>query len=138
MTRRPLRTPCLAAPALALFLLAACATTPQAPPVAQLDGSYSGTISIMGETLFASMDVTQEGSALELRLSLPDIALASTGEGVAGQEGFRAEVPYTLTCPGTAVFDGTLQEDGRTVSGSVEATDCDGTMSGTFRFTRRN
>jgi len=132
------RTAFLAPAALVLFLIAGCATTPGAPPVAQLDGSYSGTINIMGETLFASMDVTQEGSALELRLSLPDIALASTGEGTATREGFRAEVPYTLTCPGTAVFDGTLQEDGRTVSGSVEATDCDGTMSGTFRFTRRN
>jgi len=123
--------------ALSMFLLAGCASTPDEPPIPQVGGTYSGSINIQGETLFGNLTISQDGPDLELRFSLPDIALRADGEGTATENGFRAEVPYTLNCPGVAVFTGALGEDGTTLSGRVEATDCDGTMNGTFRFNRR-
>jgi hypothetical protein len=123
--------------AIALLLVAACASAPSEPPVAQVAGSYSGSINVQGQTLFGNMNLTQEGAAVTVQFSLPDIALSANGEGTATASGMRMEVPYTIMCPGTAVFNGSLEEDGRTLSGTVTATDCDGTTNGTFRFQRR-
>jgi hypothetical protein len=131
---RPAALPAFAA---ALALLAACASAPAEPPVTQVAGSYSGSINAQGQTLFGNMTLTQDGTALGVEFSLPDIALAATGEGTASATGVRLEVPYTIMCPGTAVFTGSLEEDGRTLSGTLVATDCDGTTNGTFRFQRR-
>lgn len=125
------------ASAVAVLFLAACASAPPGPGVAEMGGSYSGNISIQGQTLFGSMTVAQEGPALTLQFSFPDVALTASGEGTATETGFSAEVPYTITCPGVAVFEGSLEEDGRTVSGTLRATDCDGASNGTFRFSRR-
>lgn len=123
--------------AASFLLVAGCASAPAEPPLPDLAGTWSGSINIQGQTLFGNMTVVQEGPALELRFSLPDIALTASGEGSATETGFRGEVPYTLNCPGVAVFTGSLDDEQTVLTGRVEATDCDGTANGTFRFTRR-
>jgi hypothetical protein len=133
----PIRRRPLLAWAPALLLLTACASAPSEPPIAQVAGNYSGSINIQGQTLFGNLNLTQEGAAVTAQFSLPDIALSARGEGTATESGVRLEVPYTLMCPGTAVFNGSLEEDGRTLSGNLTATDCDGSSNGTFRFIRR-
>lgn len=121
------------------LVVAACATTPAAPPPAQLAGTYSGTVSLGGQqTIFGSLQITQAGSDLGLRFSFAEIGVEAEGTGTATPDGFEGEVEYVLQCPGVAVFDGRLDEEGRVLAGSLTATDCDSAMQGTFRFTRRD
>lgn len=137
MTARPVVRVRRTAAAVAVLLASACATSgPPQPAVADLAGQYTGTVSVEGQTLYGSLEITQEGPALELRFSFPDVALTARGEGTAHATGFTGEVSYTLTCPGVATFEGTLDPEADRLAGTVRATDCDGTISGTFRFTR--
>ncbi len=142
MTRsRPNPRPAALFGALVLLLLAACARAepePPAPAVIQLSGSYSGNITVDGNVLPARMTVAQDGANLLLEFQVAEIGVATRGEGVAHADRFTGRVPYEILCPGTAEFEGRLEEDGRVLAGTLRATDCDGTMNGTFRFTRQS
>lgn len=125
----------------AIFLLTACARVPAeppAPPVVQMAGTFAGTLTVDGNVLPARMTVTQTGPTLGMRLNVAEVGIASEGEGVAHPDRFTGRIPFQLTCPGEAVFEGFLEEEGRVLRGTVRATDCNSTMNGTFRFTRQD
>jgi hypothetical protein len=120
--------------------VAACGRTapePPAPAVIQLAGSYSGNITVDGNFLPARMTVGQDGAALTLEFQVAEVGISTRGEGVAHTDRFTGRVPYQILCPGEAEFEGRLEEDGRLLTGTLRATDCDGTTNGTFRFTRQ-
>jgi len=119
----------------ALFLTAAC-TGLGGPGIPDLSGSYEGQVSVNGETLPGSLNIEQDGTALELRLDFPQMGLSASGQGTALETGFTGEVQYNLNCPGTAALEGVREEEGGLLTGTVEASDCQSSMSGSFRFAR--
>jgi hypothetical protein len=124
-----------------VLVTAACtrgAPEPPAPASVQLAGDYTGSLSVEGNLLPASLTIMQDGANLRLQLSVPDLGASAQGTGVAHADRFSASVPYELNCPGEASFEGRLEEDGRVLTGSLTARDCDGTMTGTFRFSRQD
>lgn len=126
--------------ALVLVVAASCGWSAPETPVpaaAQLAGQYTGSITVEGTLLPASLVITQEGADLTIQFSVPDLGAVAQGTGVAHAERFSASVPYEINCPGEASFEGRLEEDGRALTGSLTARDCDGTMNGTFRFSRQ-
>jgi hypothetical protein len=131
--------------AISLVVMSACARTgaeppspePPAPASIQLAGDYTGSLTVEGNLLRASLSVLQEGANLTLQLSVSDLGAVARGTGVAHDDRFSASVPYEINCPGEASFEGRVEEDGRVLSGSLTARDCDGTMNGTFRFSRQ-
>jgi hypothetical protein len=124
---------------LSFLVLAACASAPAEPPPPEIAGSYSGTVSMAGqETIFGNLRITQTASDLGLTFSFPEVGIEADGGGAVTDAGFQGEVAYVLTCPGTAAVNGRIEEDGRVLAGTIQATDCEGTMEGTFRFIRRD
>jgi len=124
-----------------VLVAAACARNapePPAPAAVQFAGEYMGSLSVEGNLLPASLSITQEGANLRLRFSVSDLGVATEGTGVVHDDRFSASVPYEINCPGEASFEGRVEEDGRTLTGSLSARDCDGTMTGTFRFSRQD
>jgi hypothetical protein len=130
--------------ALALVLAAGCASSgakqdPPLPPQLSLEGRYEGSLTVEGNFLPATLTVEHAGETIRLRLSVPQIGVMTEGEGVASAEGFSARLPYALSCPGEARLEGAAnsEEAGLVLAGRITATDCDSTLGGTFRFTRR-
>jgi len=130
--------------ALTALVAAGCASAgakPEAtqPPGLSLDGRYEGSLTVEGNLLPATLTVEHAGETLRLRLSVPQIGVMTEGEGVASAEGFSARLPYALTCPGEARLEGAAspEEAGLVLAGRITATDCESTLGGTFRFTRR-
>jgi hypothetical protein len=120
---------------------AACARgvpEPPAPAAMQIAGEYTGSLSVEGNLLPASLVIMQDGTNLRLQLSVSDLGIATEGTGVVHDDRFSASVPYEINCPGEASFEGRMEEDGRALTGSLTARDCDGTMPGTFRFSRQD
>ncbi|TVP47317.1 MAG: hypothetical protein EA350_05585 [Gemmatimonadales bacterium] len=126
---------------LVLVSASACARSapePPTPAAAPLAGEYTGSLSVEGNLLPASLTIAQDGVDLRLDLSIPTLGASAQGTGVAHADRFSASVPYEINCPGEASFEGRLEEDGRLLTGSLTARDCDGTMTGTFRFSRQD
>lgn len=99
-----------------------------------LPGTYTGWMSVEGNDLQATVTLTLQGDTLGVRMSVPDLGSVVQGSGVVDAEGFSFQVPYDLGCPGQATFRGEQDNESRVLSGSVQAADCNGTMSGSFRF----
>jgi hypothetical protein len=124
-----------------VLVTAACARGvpgPPAPAATLLAGEYTGSISVESNLLPASLVITQDGANLRLQLSVSDLGIVTEGMGVVHDDRFSASVPYEINCPGEASFEGRLEEDGRALTGSLTARDCDGTTTGTFRFSRHD
>ena len=99
-----------------------------------LPGTYSGWMTVDGNDLQASVSLTVEGDSVTVRLSVPDLGSVTQGQGRIEAEGFSFQVPYDLGCPGQATFRGQQNAETRVLSGSIQASDCNGTMAGSFRF----
>jgi hypothetical protein len=109
-----------------------------APELLQLDGNYNGSLTIMGQQLFGSLSIAQDGERLDLTFRFPEVGLQASGDGAVSDEGFTGKVSYAVTCPGEATFDAVKDREDGTLSGTVSTSDCEGTNSGTFRFSPRN
>ncbi|TVP53534.1 MAG: hypothetical protein EA351_15065 [Gemmatimonadales bacterium] len=105
--------------------------------ILRIDGEYTGTLSIQGQQLFGSLTIDQEADHLELSFHFAEAGIQASGEGRVTPSGFSAEVPYAITCPGEATFEGVKDPRDRALSGNVSVSDCNGTSSGTFRFSPR-
>lgn len=105
------------------------------PETPDISGEYTGTISLQGQQFYGDLEVQQEeDGALELSFQFPELGLTATGTGQATPAGFTAEIPYTITCPGTANLEGVQSSMDRTLTGSLVAEDCESSLTGTFRF----
>lgn len=103
--------------------------------VPSLAGSYQGMLNMEGQPFQAGGHVMQEGSLLTVVLSLGS-GLDARGEGRVEGRKVRMELDYGSGCPGTLVLRGTLTEEGRRLTGQVEARDCTGEATGSFHLDR--
>lgn len=136
--RTRMRRPKLTAPAtaaLALILLAGCAGM-GGPGIPDMAGTYQGTITVEGQAVPGTLVIEQEARALQLELRLPQLAVTARGEGQITDDGFTGEMAYNLNCPGTATMEGTRQDEGALLTGSLRAQDCMMNSAGSFRFSR--
>jgi hypothetical protein len=124
-----------------LAALTGCATAPPEaatvlPAEADLAGSYRGVLNLDATELDATLELTQVGDTLAVRIAVPQVGAMGRGRGRVEGDHVRFRVRYGMECPGEAHFMGGLEDDGRTLSGTVRAEDCDRVVSGTFRFVR--
>lgn len=134
MTRHP-RTGLAAL--LALSFTAACATLGGGPSYPEVAGTYTGGVSVEGQGIDGTLDVTQDGPDLSLVFDAPAFGLVAEGSGTVAEDGTaRAFLDYDLQCPGRAEMVGSFSEDGATFSGNITAVDCSGQVGGTFSFRR--
>lgn len=124
-------------------LAAGCATAsdpaqgPAAPAVAQVGGSWVGSVTVEGQAIDGTLELTQDGAALQAQFSAPAFGLSAAGAGRVLAEGkVEIRLDYNMQCPGAADMDGTLSSDGKLLSGVLRATDCTGQMVGAFDFRR--
>jgi len=127
----------------ATLSLAACATVgggssdDAGPSYPQIAGEWSGSISVEGEALTSSIEITQNGPDLELVTRVPDLGLSTPGEGSILPDGsMRGTFSYNIECPGEAELIGALSSDGTRLSGRLLASDCTGDLEGTFSYRR--
>ena len=132
--RRP-RFLASAAGALILILLAGCAGM-GGPGIPDMAGTYQGTITVEGQAVPGTLVIEQEARALQLELRLPQLGVTARGEGQITDDGFTGEMAYNLNCPGTATMEGTRQDEGALLTGSLRAQDCMMNSAGSFRFSR--
>ncbi len=141
MKLQPVRTTISLSVAAMLLFLASCASAPVAlPPVPQvptLAGTYSGTLTVDGQALAGTLVIEGQGANHTFTFTFPEVGLVANGTGGPTESGFRADVPYSMTCPGNAVFTGRIEDEGQRLVGTFEANDCTGTMRGNFNFTRQ-
>jgi len=129
----------------ALVLLAAvagCATVgggaDAGPTFPELSGEWSGSVTIGGQQIPSTLEITQEGADLQLLTRVPDLGLITRGEGSVLPDGrMRGSFSYNLECPGDADLVGSLTSDGTVLSGTLLASDCTGDLEGTFTYRRR-
>ncbi len=118
-------------------------TAPPTPDVApertvpNLNGAWTGFLSVEGENLDGTLQIQQTGSVLSMVLEAPGFELRASGTGRVGPEGgITADLQYETTCPGVARLRGSLEADGLAMSGPLTVEDCTGSASGTFLFNR--
>jgi len=85
-----------------------------------------------GQSIGASLDLEGDDE-LDATLSAPSLRLEATGEGTVRDGRLSFRLSYELTCPGVLTLEGSVDGDGR-LAGALEATDCTGTVPGTFSF----
>lgn len=101
-----------------------------------LTGTWIGSFDVEGQAVDGSLVLVHEGDDLEATFSAPSMGLSAEGNGTVDGERFTMVLDYNMECPGVARLRGTISE-GTSLSGSFQATDCTGTMSGTFSFRPR-
>lgn len=110
---------------------------PAAPEVPDVQGVWHGSVTVEGQTIESTLDLTQDGVDLGAEFSAPAFGLEADGGGTVDAEGnVRLILDYNLECPGSALLNGVLRADGSMLSGTVEATDCTGQILGAFDFQR--
>ena len=123
---------------LTALTLAACASAGGgAPTVPDVSGVWLGGVTVEGQVIEGTLDLTQEGSALEARFTAPAFGITAEGEGTVGVDGaVEIDLGYYMECAGSALMRGQLSADGTALSGTLQATDCTGQMVGAFDFAR--
>ena len=135
--RRTSPAPRTAALLVALVTLPACATAGDPGPTFQLGGAWDGWVDAGGQRIDGTLTLEQEVRSLEAAFVAPMMDLSAEGDGEVADDGaVWIELAYDLQCPGVALLEGTVSEAGDEISGTLEATDCTGTIDGTFRFSR--
>ena len=115
----------------------ACATFGLGGPEYDVGGAWEGNVNVQGQAIPGTLNLVQEGHLLDATFRAPAFDLDASGAGEVDDEGaFWFELAYDMECPGTARLEGTVAEERDRLSGTLEATDCTGTVRGTFRFTR--
>jgi hypothetical protein len=113
------------------------APAPAAPELPDVQGLWQGSVTVEGQTIDGTLDLTQDGADLGAAFSAPAFGLEAEGGGTVDAEGnVQIILDYNLECPGSAHLNGVLRADGTILSGTVEATDCTGQMLGAFDFQR--
>lgn len=138
MRHRLARTVRAAVVAIAAWTLTACGALHLGGGARyDLAGSWEGSFTAEGQRMPGTLEVRQSGRALEVFFVSPGFDLEAAGEGEVDDEGsFWLELDYDLQCPGNALLEGTVSDDRAGLSGTLEATDCTGTVSGSFSFGR--
>ena len=137
-----MKTHRLAALAL-LVALAACAGTPGPGDPGYLfnvAGDYSGQFAVGGQALPANMVLdTAPGGVVTGAFGVPMMGIEGEIEGeiVGDQITFVAGYHNPETgCDGVASAAGTVTENGASLEGQIEVTECGEYMAGSFRFSR--
>jgi hypothetical protein len=103
----------------------------------EVSGTWSGFVSVEGQGIDGSLVIRQDGPSLDVTLAAPAFGLDAEGAGSLAPDGaVTVELAYDLQCPGRAVLRGRVSADGLALDGELEASDCTGSTSGRFRFTR--
>lgn len=115
----------------------ACSVLGGGGPAYDLAGPWEGSVTVEGQQLDGALDVEQEGEVLTVVFTSPSTGIEADGTGALAPDGsVTIELAYDMGCPGTARMQGQVAEDGDRMSGRLTATDCNGTMSGTFSLRR--
>lgn len=102
-----------------------------------LTGTWEGRVEAGGTPIEGALSIEQTGSTLVASFASPALGLLAEGDGFLEEDGdVVLEMEYDLECPGRATLDGRVSEDGDTLRGTVDASDCTGSMTGSFTFTR--
>jgi hypothetical protein len=95
---------------------------------------YHGGLFIDGGELTAALELVPEGGR-SVRAGLETSSgLVADGEGRVRGRNLRLELAYGGDCPGQMVLDGTWDRDNLRYEGRLDAEDCTGESTGTFRF----
>lgn len=120
----------------AAVLVAACASTPE-PSFPDVAGEWSGGVDVEGQSVPGTLVVTQEQGALTVTFGAPAFGLTAEGAGTISPEGeIVINLTYNMQCPGQARMTGDLTSEGAVMSGTLEAGDCTGSITGLFQFRR--
>jgi hypothetical protein len=128
-----------------LALLAACGGPP-APGDSgypyNVEGPYSGTLSVDGEGFAIEADFFTEGGGIVsgvLRATQP-MQISAVIEGTLVGDQLALEITYNNNpvsgCSGSMIGTATVSAGGGTISGPMTVTDCADVLSGNLRLTR--
>ena len=102
-----------------------------------IGGQYEGEVTVQGQGIPGSLALEQSGADLTATFAAPSFGLMAKGEGSVQSDGtISLELSYDLQCPGAAELSGSVSPDGRRLEGTIDASDCTGDVTGTFRFER--
>ena len=126
-----------------VVLVTACAGTPGPGDPGYLfnvTGSYSGQFSVEGQALPATLELdTAPGGVVTGMFAIAMMDIEGTVEGeIVGNEITWVGSYYNPEsgCDGVASATGTIAENGASMEGQVEATECGQYLGGTWRFAR--
>lgn len=119
-----------------LLATAGCSSVGAGGPAYDLSGAWGGTVTAGGQQLYGNLQVEQDAEILSVSFSSAEGVDAQGTGAIASDGSVTIELTYDLGCPGTAKLLGQVDEDGNRLSGQLSATDCNGTMEGTFSFQR--
>jgi len=135
-TRRP-------AALLAAFFLAACAGTPgpgDAGYAYNVIGPYTGQFVVDGQALGATLQLeTAAGGAVTGTFGVSMMGIRGDIEGMVVGDQLTFAGKYhnpDSGCDGVAEATATIAEDGASIAGRIEVTECGQFLSGTLRFQR--
>lgn len=119
------------------LLASGCAAIRFGATAPDVSGSWEGSVVVDAQRIPGTLTVEQEGRVLDLGFVAPEFELNAQGTGEISEEGeLWMDLSYNLQCPGNARLEGRISEDANRMSGTLEAVDCTGTVTGTFSFTR--
>lgn len=102
-----------------------------------VDGRWTGFISVEGQGVNGTLDLTQEGPTLQGTFDAPDFGMVAEGGGTIDLEGrVELRLSYNLQCAGSAELVGRRSSDGAVIDGTLTASDCTGSSEGSFTFRR--
>ncbi|MEK9501304.1 hypothetical protein [Gaopeijia maritima] len=112
-------------------------TPPPAAMAPEVQGRWTGFMSVEGQGLNGTLDLAQDGHDLQAVFEAPDFGMIAEGPGSVDPEGrVVIRLTYNLQCEGTAELVGRRSSDGVVIDGTLTASDCTGSSEGSFSFRR--
>ena len=96
---------------------------------------YQGHLDMDGGRIQAALEIRREGGRT-VRCAFQGMSgLLAEGQGTLRGETLTLVLTYGGDCPGQRRLEGSWDQENKVYDGTVEASDCTGPSSGTFRFT---
>lgn len=95
---------------------------------------YQGVLTLDGGDLTAALQLTSLGRR-EVRANLQTSSgLLADGQGITRGDNLLLDLTYQGECPGRMILEGAWNQEDQIYEGQVQAEDCTGKGTGTFRF----
>ncbi len=95
---------------------------------------YQGHLEMEGSRVQAALQLVRVGTRRVRGAFQGASGLVADGEGVLRGESLSLRLTYGGECPGRMDLEGVWDRSSKVYEGTVEASDCTGRSSGTFRF----
>jgi len=95
---------------------------------------YHGSLELDGGRVQAGLEIGMRGGRDAWGALETITGLRADGAGRLRGNNLELSLAYGGDCPGTMVLDGEWNREAGSFIGSVEASDCTGTASGSFQF----